>query len=331
MRGHKMDGFTLIELLVVIAIIALLMAILAPSLNMAKEMARSVACSAHIRGAGLGLAGYTNSWNDWLPGPNTSGLDQTFFQNPSSSSTEPVQNMDWISPILGEDLSLPNDRKERIKAIFETGLRCPSNRKKFDYEYAGTGGGSGLFAVDEIRNMTASSYAAALAFHVLNFAQHSDDSPKPIFNPRPDIATVPRGYRPKLTRIGKPAEKVFAMDGTRYLIFDSGRWQISFNSFLKQKEGGNYMVFGPVMHDSGDPYHWKDYDYDNPEFDDENITETYSFRHNKKINVLFFDGHTERLGKDESLDMRMYWPRGSRIVDSNQTYDTDDHIGQTIK
>ena len=46
MRRGK--GFTLIELLVVIAIIALLMAILMPTLRAAKDQARKTVCTGHI-------------------------------------------------------------------------------------------------------------------------------------------------------------------------------------------------------------------------------------------------------------------------------------------
>jgi prepilin-type N-terminal cleavage/methylation domain-containing protein/prepilin-type processing-associated H-X9-DG protein len=51
-------GFTLIELLVVIALIALLMAVLLPSLNLVRKRARAVVCRAHLRQWGTTLALY---------------------------------------------------------------------------------------------------------------------------------------------------------------------------------------------------------------------------------------------------------------------------------
>jgi prepilin-type N-terminal cleavage/methylation domain-containing protein len=56
---QKENGFTLIELLVVIAIIALLLSIIAPSLNKAKEAAKLMLCANNQHQAVLGLQTYT--------------------------------------------------------------------------------------------------------------------------------------------------------------------------------------------------------------------------------------------------------------------------------
>jgi len=61
------SGFTLIELLVVIAIIAMLLSILLPSLNKAKEQAKKVQCAAHMKGLGLGLQVYASEYNGTFP------------------------------------------------------------------------------------------------------------------------------------------------------------------------------------------------------------------------------------------------------------------------
>jgi prepilin-type N-terminal cleavage/methylation domain-containing protein len=65
-------GFTLIELLVVIAIIALLLAILMPSLQRVRKQARAVACQSNLRQWALYFSLYTGDnnghfhrgWND---------------------------------------------------------------------------------------------------------------------------------------------------------------------------------------------------------------------------------------------------------------------------
>jgi len=56
-----LTGFTLIELLVVIAIIALLMSILLPTLNRAKEQVRTVICKSNLHQYGLAMRMYLDN------------------------------------------------------------------------------------------------------------------------------------------------------------------------------------------------------------------------------------------------------------------------------
>lgn len=60
-------GFTLIELLVVVAIIAVLMAILLPSLSHAREQSKRTACASNLRQIGISVTMYSNEWNTYLP------------------------------------------------------------------------------------------------------------------------------------------------------------------------------------------------------------------------------------------------------------------------
>lgn len=129
-RVHK-PGFTLIELLVVVAIIALLIAILLPSLGRAREQTKSVKCLANLRTLGQGVISYASSDEDRLPGNlhpplNRNGGVNYLTDNPirSLSMTEAVkyQNrlLTWkLREVFGDTHAFENSSTDLVAT-------CPS-------------------------------------------------------------------------------------------------------------------------------------------------------------------------------------------------------------
>ena len=96
---NNKKAFTLIELLVVITIIALLVSIVMPALNKARDNAKRVVCASNIKSIGQGLMVYTSSNRDKLP--------EALYNNTGSGGT----HMSYMMMMIDRNSSLkPIDR-----------------------------------------------------------------------------------------------------------------------------------------------------------------------------------------------------------------------------
>ena len=128
-------GFTLIELLVVVAIIALLVAILVPSVQRALELAKSTVCLSNLRQIGTSLHLYTSANAALLPAyEEPLGGDSRY-----TPDDWPVRNGGWNTAywvnqnFMGGnsfyDNNPPNPRKLNIYLQnAEDIFRCPADR-----------------------------------------------------------------------------------------------------------------------------------------------------------------------------------------------------------
>jgi prepilin-type N-terminal cleavage/methylation domain-containing protein/prepilin-type processing-associated H-X9-DG protein len=119
-QRRSRDGFTLIELLVVISIIGVLVALLLPAVQSAREAARRAQCTNNLKQLGLALANYESAIGAYPPAyvgdPNATGT--------AYGISYPDDNVNTLPGFAWGTLLLPYAEQTPVSSSLNMNLPC---------------------------------------------------------------------------------------------------------------------------------------------------------------------------------------------------------------
>ncbi len=130
---RKKTAFTLVELLVVIAIIGILIALLLPAVQSAREAARRLQCQNNLKQIGLALLNYESQWGSFPPGSHWAS-DADVDQKNNANLRE-----NWVIMILPHleqqslydtfdlDYPIPHDNNRTARGTRLSFMLCPTD------------------------------------------------------------------------------------------------------------------------------------------------------------------------------------------------------------
>ena len=186
------SGFTLIELLVVIAIIGILIALLLPAVQQAREAARTVHCSNNLKQIGTAIYNYHEAKGSFPPGNITEG--------PCCGTPSGICWTISILPYLErEDLFERYDSTAHNEAPVNADVRqalmptyaCPSEDAAQELDYPESGPGNGLL-------YRRGSYRAVTGRNHMSGTGKWDEE---------DCSRLPRAWRGIIHHIGSPRNR----------------------------------------------------------------------------------------------------------------------------
>jgi prepilin-type N-terminal cleavage/methylation domain-containing protein/prepilin-type processing-associated H-X9-DG protein len=253
---RKAAGFTLVELLVVIGVIALLISILLPALNRAREAGKRVKCMSNIRQVGMAFLQYTMDNGGRFPTAARGGIAAPYLYE------------DWVYWQPGRDVK--QSRIVKYIGHFKTDvLVCPSDN----------------LDAHPARFPSASKTKYPFSYTMNEY--YNSESIAGYKPPNPPLPSV-RDYYPerRQPKIKNAAEKVLVIEEDEHIN------NASANSGINDGIWDPGSLMGGQWHSSGDllaiRHQWRQ----QQGVDDATATNPIPNR-SLRGNVAFVDGHAE--------------------------------------
>ncbi len=286
-------GFTLIELLVVIAIIGILVALILPAVQQAREAARRTQCRNNLKQIGLALHNYHDSFLMFPPGYIAVG-------NGPHPAHDGTNGAGWATMILPQleqgnlydlfnsNLSIADPANDEFRQQPLAVFRCPSDRQPDLWDIKHEDGSGTVLARLPIAN-----YVGSFGKEEVSGCENAPGTP-PVRSSGQCVGSGPLYHNSSV-----PLRQF--SDGTNHTLLVGERrtnktegWLSTWVGMVPEGRDAFVRVLGSVDHLPNDPA---------SHFDD------FSSHHTGGAHFLLGDGHVQYIS--DSMDLSIYQALGT--------------------